>query len=216
MPQLLVRLAWLNVVVHILGLILAAVAMRPGSPLVPLRDRLDYLAQAPPLWTCAWATWMICAAALIAFLAALTYRLGVEARLAQLGLMIVVAGGGFDLFCDSIYILVFPKLAASPALQEASFLMIERVTGIASLVIANGAYAVGILLIVTAMRGRPGLVRFTTGAGYGVAGGGLLLAAAGFTGVPEHALWATPPTMGLFCIWVLLVAYSVEPAGRSS
>ena len=49
-----------------------------------------------------------------------------------------------------------------------------------------------------------------------VTGFGLLLSAAGFTGVPWHAMWATPPTIGLFCVWVLLVARSLEPAGRST
>jgi hypothetical protein len=46
--------------------------------------------------------------------------------------------------------------------------------------------------------------------GYAVGVGGLLLVAAGFTGVAWHAQWATPPTIGLFCVWVVLVARSIE------
>jgi hypothetical protein len=46
--------------------------------------------------------------------------------------------------------------------------------------------------------------------GYAVGVAGLLLATTGFTGVPWHSQWAAPPTIGLFCIWVVLVARSVE------
>jgi hypothetical protein len=86
------QLAWLNVVLHVAGLVLAAAFIRPGSPLVSLSERLDYLGRAPAGWTCAWVTWMLCAAALIAFLATVTTRLGEHPTLAQMGLMIAVAG----------------------------------------------------------------------------------------------------------------------------
>ncbi len=91
------------------------------------------------------------------------------------------------------------------------FLTAERVTGIASLVIGNGFYSVGILLITLVLRERPEFGRLTIGVGYAVSGFGLLLAAAGFTGVAWHAAWATLPTIGLFCLWVVLVARSLEP-----
>ena len=71
----LVILAWANVVLHVGALVGAAVGMRPGSPLVPLDERLEYLAAAPLAWTLAWIAWMLCALALIAFLAAVTARL---------------------------------------------------------------------------------------------------------------------------------------------
>lgn len=206
-------LAWLNVVVHVLALFFAAFGMRPGTPLVPLPERLEYLARAPLGWSLGWGTWMLCVAALIAFLAAVVHRLGERADLARLGLTVAVAGGAFDLCCDSVYIVVFPKLADAQPPSEALFLAVERVTGIGSLVIANGGYSVGALLITLALRGRKGLVPYTLGVGYAVAGFGLLLSAAGFTGVPWHAEWATPPTIGLYCVWAVLVARSLEPGG---
>ena len=210
----LVALAWVNVVLHVTGLALAAVGIRPGSPLVPLEGRLAYLAGAHVAWTTAWITWMFCAAALVAFLAVLRHRLGERAVLAQIGLTVAVTGAAFDLFCDSVYLLVLPMLASQPD-ATALFLTVERVTGIGSLVIANGAYCVAILLFAQALRARQGLTPLTTALGYAVGGCGLLLAGAGFTGVPQHAEWLTPPTMGLFCLWVVLVARSLEPAGRS-
>ena len=51
---------------------------------------------------------------------------------------------------------------------EHLFLTVERVTGIGSLVIANGAYSVGILLLSAALRGRPGISPRTAGLGYAV------------------------------------------------
>src|SRR5436190_543361 len=99
--------------------------MRPGSPLVPLAERLQYLAQAPPGWTLGWAVWMLCAVALLTFLVSVSRRLGAHADLAQLGLMVAVAGAAFDLFCDATYLLVFPMLASSQPPSEALFLTVE-------------------------------------------------------------------------------------------
>jgi hypothetical protein len=206
-------LAWANICLHLVALGLAAVGMRPGSPLVPLPERLAYLAEAPLGWTLGWASWMLCAVLLIAFLAAVTGRLGERAALANFGLAVAVTGAGFDLFCDAVYLLVFPRLASWEPPPEQLFLTVERVTGIGSLVIANGAYSVAILLISAALRDRPGVSRLTTGLGYAVGLAGLVLAAAGFTGDPAQAAWATPPTIILFCVWVVLLAGSLDSGG---
>lgn len=211
--HLLVRLAWLNVVLHVIALVLAAVGMRPGTPALPLAERLDYLAGAPLGWRLGWATWMLCAAALIAFLAVVLDRLGDQARLAQVGLVVAVAGAAFDLFCDSLYIVLFPMLAAKPVAEDL-FLTVEKATGIASLVIANGSYSISMLLFTAALRNVPARAPFTLATGCAVGGFGLLLAAAGYTGVPWHAEWATGPTIGLFCVWVLLVARTLDADGR--
>ena len=210
----LVGLAWCNVCLHLIALALAVVGMRPGTPAVPLEERLVYLAASPIGWTLGWCAWMLCAVVLVAFLATVTRRLGEGTGLAQLGLTIALIGAAFDLLCDSIYILVLPMLASWPSASEALFLVVEKLTGLASLVIANGAYSVGILLLSVELRQRQAVARWTTAVGYAVAGFGLLLAAAGFTAVPWHVEWATAPTIGLFCVWVLLVAYSPALSGR--
>src|SRR5262245_8626081 len=124
---------------HLIALVLAAIGMRPGTPLVSLSERLAYLADRPAGWTLGWVIWMGCAMVLVAFLAALAHRLGEDVRLAQFGLMIAVAGAAFDLMCDSVYIVVLPMLASRWPESEVVFLTVERVTGIGSLVIANGA-----------------------------------------------------------------------------
>lgn len=213
-PRPLTLLGWFNVVVHLIALGLTAIGIRPGTPLEPLRDRLAYLAGAPWLWTLGWSTWIVCALALVAYLAVLGGRLTENARLAQLGLMLAVAGAGFDLCCDALYMLVFPTLAASPHVPDVLFLTVERATGIASMVIANGAYSVSIFLFTRALQGQSevaasGKLQAT---GFATAGFGLLLTAAGFTGDPWHAAWTAPPTIVLFCVWAILVARAVEPS----
>jgi hypothetical protein len=207
-------LAWLNVLLHVLALALAAVGMRPGSPLVSLPERLTYLGGAPAGWTLGWVCWMLCTLVLVAFLALLPGRLGGDTDLARLGVVIAVVGAGFDLFCDSVYILVLPMLASRQPTPESLFLTVEKVTGIGSLVIANGAYSVAILLVSAAMRAHKGVGALTVGLGCAVAACGFVLAAAGFTGSARHAQWATPPTIGLFCIWAVLVARGLPPESK--
>jgi hypothetical protein len=208
-------LAVVNVVLHVIGLVLALIGMGPGTPLVSLPERLDYLAHSPLGWTVGWVSWMLCSWVLLAFLAVLTQRLGEGAALARLGLTVAVVAAGFDLAADSIFLSVLPELAAATPRNEALFLALERLTGVVSLVVANGGYSVATLLFTIALSKREGLLRFTTAIGFAVAGFGFLLAGAGFTGVAWQAQWATPPTIGLYCVWTLLVARSLESSPRS-
>lgn len=208
MRRPLFTLAWLNLVLHGVGLLFAVFGMRPGTNAVSVEERLEYLKGAPAGWSIGWVTWMFCAAALIAFLATAVNRLPPTAVRARLGLTFSVVGLGFDLFCDATYILVLPKLAAGypPNL----FLTVERLTGIGSLLIGNGGYSLGTLLIAFDMsregRARPA----TTLVGIGVGVFGLLLAACAFPNEPLLIALATGPTIVLFCVWVLLVARDLE------
>jgi hypothetical protein len=204
-------LAWSNVFLHVVGLGLAAFGMSPGTPLVPLPQRLEYLAAAPWGWTLGWAVWMACGVLLVAFLAAVADRLGRDNGLARLGLVFAVAGVTFDLFCDSVYIVVFPLIASAQPPAELLFLAVERLTAVGSLVIANGAYSVATLLLNRGLQSQGRIGRGTVGLGYGVGAAGLLLAAAGFTNVPWHAACGTAATIGLFCVWVVFVARGLAP-----
>lgn len=207
--KILALLAWLNVIAHALGLAFAAVAMSPGSPIVPLESRVQYLASKPLGWTLGWSTWMACAVLLILFLVVVYRRLGVTSTLAQIGLSIAIVGAAFDLLCDAVYIYVLPMVAASKPFPEQLFLAVERSTGIGSLLIANGAYSVALALYSAALHER-GLNRLAVWLGYAVAGAGLTLAGAAFTNSMVHAQWATVLTMGLFAAWVLVVARAFE------
>ena len=86
--------------------------------------------------------------------------------------------------------------------------------GVGSLVIANGAYSVAVLLVNVALQGRADVGPVTVILGCAVGVAGFVLAGAGFTGVPWHAQWATPPTIGLFCVWVVVLARRLECGDR--
>src|SRR5262245_34593082 len=103
--------AGLNIALHVLGLGLAYVGMRPGSPVADLDARVAYLAARPALWTAGWGCWMLCALALVALMAAL--RTQAESReMGSLALMLTAAGAAVDLVCDLGQMLVLPDLAA--------------------------------------------------------------------------------------------------------
>jgi len=147
---------------------------------------------------------------LVTFLAVLIRRIGDGSELGRFGVVLAIAALPIDLSCDSIFMVGLPMLASWQPPAEQLFVAVERLTGVVSLGIANGAYSVAILLVSRVLQDHANIGMGTVMLGYAVGVGGLLLAAAGFTGVPWHAQWATPPTIGLFCIWVVLVASSVE------
>ncbi|MFO0865150.1 MAG: hypothetical protein U0744_10955 [Gemmataceae bacterium] len=121
---------------------------------------------------------------------------------------------GFDLTCDALYIVVFPDLAVH-AHDPTLFLLVERITGIVSLTIANGLYTVGVVCVSEALP-RDGAVRWTREVGWCVGVFGGMMAAAGVTGDPWHAAAATGPTILAFCIWTLLAARSLARADMTA
>lgn len=205
MSRPLVALARLNVLLHVAGLVLAAAFIRPGSPLSPLDERRAYLAAWPAGWATAWAVWAACGVVMVAFTIAVAGR--VRSQLARRAVSVAVAAAVIDLTCDGMFIGEFPRWAAEAT--ASTFLHRERFTNLVSLFVANGLYSVSIFMLTLSFRRVDGMGRAIVPVGVAVAMGGLVLAVAGITGVPEHALWATGPTIGLYCIWVLLVARSL-------
>jgi len=96
----------LNVGAHAAGLGLALAGMRQGSPLVPLNDRMAYLASRPLPWTLAWGVWMLCAQ---------------EPHLARRALAVCAVGAAVDLFFDVGQMVTLPELAALRPPQPALF-----------------------------------------------------------------------------------------------
>jgi hypothetical protein len=200
------RLAWVNVAIHGLALVLAFVGMRPGSPLVDLPQRMHYLAGFPLAWSIGWGTWMLCTLALIAFFVALAPRLAGPPAMANLAVLLAAAGGGIDLFCDVLYITVLPQLASLGPPAKDLFLMVERAALAGGLVVANGLYALGTLLLTLCLR-RPGQpISWVVGIGYAVFFFGMVLVVAGFLNDAWLAALGTGPTIGLFCLWTILAA----------
>jgi hypothetical protein len=200
----------LNVVVHAAALIFAVIGLRPGSPLVELEQRMAYLSSYPLGWSLGWGSWMLCTIALVAFFAVLARHLPEHPDLARLAVVLAVAGGAIDWLCDVVYIVVLPMIASWGPSAEMIFVTWERTAVAGGLIVANGLYTLGTLLLNQCLRGRPGVAPMAVEAGYGVVVFGILLVVAGFTPVPWLAEWATGPTIGLFCVWTLLAAHSLR------
>jgi hypothetical protein len=206
----LILLAWLNVALHALALTMALIGMRPGSPLVALPERLHYLASYPLGWSLGWGTWMLCTFALVAFFAALAQQLPEQRTVPQLAVVLAAAGGTLDLFCDSLQITVLPLLAAQAPVPEATFLAFERAASAGGLIVANGLYATGVLLFTACLHWLRGSRRWVVPVGYGVFAFGMVLVVAGFLNEPRLAAISTGPTIGLYCLWSVLVARSLN------
>ena len=80
-------------------------------------------------------------------------------------------------------------------------------------IVANGLYTLATLLLTLALRRYPGLSPWATPCGLGVVLFGFVMVAAGFAGNVWLAALSTGPTIGLYCVWSLLVAYTLKPAG---
>jgi hypothetical protein len=143
---------------------------------------------------------------MLAFTIALAHRLNHDT--AKYAVLIAVAAVTVDLSCDAVFLGVFPWLAAQP-FPDYIFLTVERITIAVSLGVANTFYSVAVLLLTLAMS-RGEMPRGIRVLGVAVFVFGLLLSAAGFTGVPWHAQWATGPTIVGYTIWSLWAAWSLD------
>ncbi|HSB60415.1 MAG TPA: hypothetical protein VLI67_01765 [Vicinamibacteria bacterium] len=199
--------ASLNVALHVLGLALALGHLRPGTPLVPLGSRLGYLAARPLGWSIGWAVWMLCALALVAFLAAVARDAPNRAR-AALAVTVAIAGAAVDLLCDTLQIVVLPQLAARAAADATLFLAAERGLGAGGTVVANGLYSIAVLLMTLALPGRLPALGTVLGVATFLAGLGMV--GAGFTGDPGQLEAATGATLGAFIAWTVAVTWSLR------
>lgn len=200
-PSLLPALAWANVVLHGAGLIVAWFAMQPGSVVVPLAERMAYLAGRPAGWNLGWGIWAFCSLLLVAFMTVLRRRLPDSGAVAQLAVVLTAAGMAVDLLCDVIQIQVLPTAAgAGPDL----FLVFERLAFTGGLTVANGLYTAGVLLMNLRLRGLVGSPALL--AGWATAVAGFALAAAGL--VPSTLLIqiSTGTTIVSYSLWTVLVA----------
>src|SRR6476620_6767207 len=109
----LAALAWLNVLLHGLGLIVAWFGLRPGSVVAPLGERIAYLAADPAIWRWGWGIWMLCSVVLVAYMAVLDRLLPLRSAAARLALVLTAAGMAIDLLCDGLQIGVLPLVAAT-------------------------------------------------------------------------------------------------------
>lgn len=212
---LLRRLLWTNIGVHVAALAFAALGMRPGTPAIPLAERMAFLATAPPGWTLGWGLWMGCAVANLAFIAALASRAPRTAPLAALAVPLAVAGAAVDLIWDTVHIVVLPLLAAQGADAADTFLAVERMAWAVGAIVANGFYSTATLLVTLALAAAGLIPERARRLGVATFGLGLLMCVAGFTGVPFHLEAVSGPTILVFCAWNYTAgeALARQPAG---
>jgi hypothetical protein len=201
--RLLMRLAWGNVALHVLGLALAVLGMRPGSPLVPLPERVAYLAGRPALWSWGWGVWMLCSLLLLGYVAALRRSLPERSLSADLALVLTAAGMGVDLLCDVIQ-MTLPRVTG----YEPLFLALERIAFTGGATVANGLYTAAVLILTLRLRGSTSAV--TRLAGFATVVFGAAMAVAGLIPSPELLQAATGPTIGFYSLWTVLVARSLS------
>ena len=200
--------AGLSVGLHLGGLALAVAALRPGTPLVPPAERVAYLAERPLGWTLGWAAWMLCALALVAFLAVLAHVVPEASTVLRTAVMLASAGAAVDLVCDTLYLTVLPGLATEG--PTPLFLTVERALGAGGVVVANGLYTIATLLAALGLRARPEMPPVVTWLGYATFAGGMLMVAAGFTGDPRHLELATGAAILPYMAWTLGVARALR------
>lgn len=204
--RLLTGLAWGNFLLHAIGLAFAQNAMRLGSPLVPLSERMAYLASRPRGWIWGWGIWMVCALLLLAYVAALRHRLPGRSLAADLALVLTATGMGVDLLCDVIQIRGLPLAAASGS--EALFLSLEALAFTGGLTVANGLYTAAVLLLTLGMGNE--IEPETRIFGFGTVVFGTVMALAGLTALPKYVLESsTGLTILLYSIWTLRVAKEI-------
>jgi hypothetical protein len=206
--RLLTLAAGASVGLHVAGLALAIVGMRPGTPLVPAADRVAYLAGRPLAWSVGWAAWMLCALALVAFLAVLAQVVPQASAILGMAVTLAAAGAAIDLTCDTLFITVLPALAVEG--PTPLFLAAERALGAGGVVVANGLYSVAILLASLGLRVAPEVPAVVRGLGYATFAAGMLMVAAGFTGDARQLEVATGLTIVPFLAWTLGVARSLS------
>jgi hypothetical protein len=203
--------ALLNIGLHVVGLAVAFVGMRPGSVVVPLDDRMAYLAARPLAWTLGWGVWMLCALAFVAFVA--TLRPHVEKPdLAALAVILGAAGATIDLFCNVGQMVVLPDVAAWKPAQPALFVAWERWLGAGGAVVANGLYSIAVFMLSLGARGRYPAYVFALGCA--TAAAGFLMVAAGLTGHARLLELSVGPTIVSFVLWCAAVTWA--PVNRAA
>jgi hypothetical protein len=204
---LLRRLAWAGVAAHAVGLGLAALGMRPGTPPFSVEERAAYVAAAPAGWTIGWATWMICALLLVAYAVALADALG--GPLARFAATVAAAGMAVDLLCDALQISLLPRLASPENPIGPLFGSWERALALGGQVVANGLYTVAVAGFGVALRGRPRMSLAGAACALTVAGGALMVGACFASWSPGLPL-GTAVAIGGYCAWTLLVARALD------
>ncbi|MBL4849613.1 MAG: hypothetical protein JKY65_29130 [Planctomycetes bacterium] len=197
-----------------LGLVLAVFLMRPGAPLVPLDDRLAFLAAAPLGWTLGWGVWLLAALALVRFFWHLlrdSVTRERHANLARLALGLVLLGAAVDVSCDVLQIVLLPEAAAEALRTQdsASFQFLERALWGGGVICGCGLYCSATLLTTASRWGELLWISRVSGLGTGL--GGLLWVGAELAQARALLEPATALTVGAFVLWAATLTRRPAP-----
>lgn len=202
-----------NAAIHVAGIGAAVVLMRPGTPLVPVAERMAYLSTHAWAWRLGWCVWIGCALCVLAFAVLLARRLralGVAPAVVAMARTVMVLAVIVDLGCNVLYLGPFVALAQTG--DAAAFVATERTLGFASVTGANGLYTLGVLLFALTLRDprAPDVGRLARLAGVGTVLSGGTMAVAGILDSALLLAATTGPTILCFSAWSVLVAWRVE------
>jgi len=207
-PWLIVnKAAWITIVIHALGLVFAVFGLRAGTPLVPLDDRVTYLATWPWPWMIGWAVWMLCAVCLFWFLVLLGCFVPSPHSGSHVAIGLAGVGCAVDLVSETLYIGLLPRLAGGGSERIEQFLLLERVLGASSAIVANGLYSFAVLIMAHSLARRRDWLVGLSWLAWATFVCGMAMVVAGMTGRAEHLELATGPTIVLFCAWIGSVAH---------
>jgi len=195
-PRLARPLAVFSAIAHVLGLVVAAFVMTPGSfASTPRAERVAYLADHPLEWKLSWVVWMFAAVGYAAFV--VHWASSRPSRDARIALWLAIVAASIDLACDVTWLQLVP--AAARAGEE--FDRMERIAFLGGVAGANTLYALGVLFLGRAI----GRHRVLTGV---VTAAGLALTVAAVAGAGSQVVVAlTGVTILSYTVWVLAVAF---------
>jgi hypothetical protein len=192
-------------------------AMRPGAPMMPLAERLPWLAARPLGWTLGWAVWILAAVALVTLFAMLLRPL--PRSHGPLALALVAIGAAVDLTCDVLQMIVVPLVAAAD--QPALFLALDRALWGGGVILGSGLYCAGMAVATHGLARRGRASRALVASCIACCGCCVVWVVAEVAHARAVLEPITGLTIGAFIVWALILARiearsSVRSVGTAS
>jgi hypothetical protein len=184
-----------------LGLVLAVVGMRPGAPMLPLDQRMVFLAAHPVGWTLGWTVWLLAALALVLLFARLVRVL--PGALAVPALALAAIGATIDITCDVLQIIAIPLVAAAEPPAPALFAALDAGLWGCGVILGSGLYCAAVALATLGLARRRHASRLLVASATATSLGGIVWVAAEVGGARAVLEPITGLTVGAFILWTL-------------
>jgi hypothetical protein len=178
-----------------LAFVALALALRHGTELVPLAERIAYVAGHPFAWRAGWILWMGAAITLLGFYAWWGCR--VAAGPAVLALLVAATGACCDLLAESLYVGWLPD----------DFGRIQRAGTFLTGGMANDLYTLAGIVLTLATPGLRGGLRLWAWLAWGF---GILLSVFAFAGSAMGSAVTATALFLLFCPWVVVAGKALR------